>query len=185
MLGLGIGFSGVAGLALYKSLQGSGLSLEINTDTALAILACLLGTLLYGFSASLVRRHLQGVPAIAMACGTQLSAALLLLVPAALTWPVAMPGPVAWWSAAALAVLASGVAYILYFRLIANVGSTQAASVTFLVPVFASVWGAMLLDEPVTLPMLMGGAEILVGTALVLGLWPRPPAQPPPAAVQG
>ena len=84
-----------------------------------------------------------------------------------------MPVATDWLMAAALAVLASGVAYILYFRLITRVGPTQAASVTFLVPVFAIAWGAVALGEQLTLPMLIGGAAILAGTSLVLGLLPR------------
>ena len=71
---------------------------------------------------------------------------------------------------------AQGFAYLLYFRLIANVGPTRAVSVTFLVPVFGMLWGALYLGEAVTLPMLLGCTVILLGTALTLGLvrpgWP-------------
>lgn len=186
-LGLAVGFAGVVGLALHKSLVGalsgalpgalaggsSALGVQLDARSATAIGACLLATLLYGHAASHARRYLAGVPSMVMAAGTQAAAALALAVPAAATWPAAPPPPTAWATAAALAVLCSGVAYILYFRLLARVGSTQAASVTFLVPVFAGGWGALLLDEPVTLPVLLGGAVILAGTALVLGLWPR------------
>lgn len=176
-LGLALGFAGVAGLALVKSLSapaGAGLSaLQFDTPVLLAIGACLLGTLFYGHAGNFAKRHLAGVPAMAMATGTQLFAALALSVPAALTWPATAPGPRDWLAAAGLAVLASGLAYILYFRLITRVGPTAAASVTFLVPVFAALWGALFLDELPTLPMAVGGAVILAGTALVLGLLPR------------
>jgi len=173
-LGLALGFAGVAGLALHKSLLGGSLqALRFDGHSALAIAACLLGTLLYGHAASHAKRYLSGVPSMVMAAGTQLAAAVALAVPALLTWPAVMPGAADWAMAGALAVLASGVAYILYFRLLTRVGPTQAASVTFLVPVFASLWGALVLDEAVTLPMLVGGAVIVGGTALVLGLLPR------------
>lgn len=175
-LGLVLGFAGVSGLALVKSLAGGSGSLaglRLDTPTALAIAACLAGTLLYGHAASHARRYLNGVPAMALACGTQAAAALALALPAALTWPTVAPAPADWALAAGLAVGASGIAYILYFRLLTRVGPTQAASVTFLVPVFASSWGALVLAEPLTPAMLGGGAVILAGTALVLGLWPR------------
>jgi drug/metabolite transporter (DMT)-like permease len=173
-LGLALGFAGVAGLAGYKSMQGGSLqALRIDHHSALAIAACLAGTLLYGHAASYARRKLPGIPALVMASGTQLAAAVALALPAALTWPAVQPGPRDWALAGALAVLCSGVAYILYFRLIASVGPTRAVSVTFLVPVFASLWGALFLAETVTLAMLLGGGVIVTGTALVLGLLPR------------
>ena len=69
-----------------------------------------------------------------------------------------------------LGVACTGVAYLLYFRLIANVGPTRAVSVTFLIPVFGMLWGALYLGEAVTLSMLLGCGVILLGTALTLGL---------------
>ncbi len=184
-LGLALGFAGVAGLALVKSLAGGAVGgLQFDLPTLLAIAACLAGTLMYGYAAIFSKRYLTGVPAMALAAGSQAAAGLALLVPALLTWPDQAPSGRDWAIAAALSVLASGVAYILYFRLLSRVGPTQASTVTFLVPVFASVWGGLVLGERVSLPMALGGAVILAGTALVLGLWPRKPAsgQPPARA---
>ncbi len=173
-LGLALGFAGVVGLALVKSVSTGVLGqLQWDRATLLAIGACLLGTLFYGLAASHAKRYLAGVPAMAMAAGTQLAAALALALPAAATWPAHNPGWQDWLAAAALAALASGVAYILYFRLISRMGPTGASSVTFLVPVFAAMWGYAFLGEGVTAAMGLGGAVILAGTALVLGLWPR------------
>ena len=177
-LGLALGFVGVVGLALVKSLSSGHLgTLQFDLPTVLAIGACLAGTVMYGHAASHAKRYLSGVPAMAIAAGPQAAAAAALAIPALLTWPAAMPGLRDWLAAIALALLASGLAYILYFRLIARVGPTGAASVTFLVPVFAGAWGWLLLGEHVTLSMLVGGGVILSGTALVLGLLPRK-AQP-------
>lgn len=177
--GLALGFASVAGLAIYKSMAApASNSLQFDGRTALAIAACLAGALLYGHAANYAKRHLAGLPAMAMAAGTQLAAALALALPAALSWPAVNPSLLEWAMAAALALLASGLAYILYFRLITRVGPTQASTVTFLVPVFASLWGALVLGERVTLPMLIGGALILAGTSLVLGLLPRPKRGP-------
>ncbi len=176
-LGLALGFAGVAGLAGVKSLGGASLgALQFDIPTLLAILACLAGTVMYGYAANFSKRYLVGVPTGVLAAGSQLAAALVLLLPALLTWPAQAPSGRDWTAAAALSVLASGLAYLLYFRLITRVGPTQASSVTFLVPVFASLWGGLVLGEVVTLPMWLGGGVILAGTALVLGLWPRKPA---------
>ncbi|MEO5697739.1 MAG: EamA family transporter, partial [Burkholderiaceae bacterium] len=73
------------------------------------------------------------------------------------------------------AVFCTGVAYVMFFRLIANVGPANAITVTFLVPAFAMVWGWMFLGESISASMLAGGAVILLGTGLTTGLlrWPR------------
>lgn len=182
-LGLALGFAGVVGLAGYKSLVSGNLqALHFDVQNALAISACLAATLMYGHAASYAKRYLPGLPAMVMAAGSQMAATAALALPAALTWPARPPAATSWLMAAALAVLASGVAYILYFRLITRVGPTQASSVTFLVPVFAILWGATLLGEQLTVPMLIGGAVILAGTALVLGLLPRQRAPAAPRA---
>lgn len=170
VLGLGLGFAGVVTLALLKSGLGAG---RLDTAAALAVAACVAATLMYAHGACYTRSRLQGVPALALATGSQLSAALALALPAALSWPAQTPGLLAWLSAAALALLCSGLAYILYFRLLARVGPTQAASVTFLIPLFATLWGTALLDEVLSRSMAAGGAMIIGGTVLALGLWPR------------
>jgi len=70
----------------------------------------------------------------------------------------------------ALGVLCTGIAYILYFRLIARVGPASAMTVTFLIPAFAMLWSGLFLGEPVTATMIAGCAVILAGTSLTIGL---------------
>ena len=70
----------------------------------------------------------------------------------------------------ALGVFCTGLAYLLYFRLIARVGPARTMTVAFLIPLFAMLWGALVLAEAVTLPMLAGCAVILAGTSLATGL---------------
>jgi drug/metabolite transporter (DMT)-like permease len=95
----------------------------------------------------------------------------LLLLPFAIaSWPAGPIGAVDWASGIALGVLCTGVAYILYFRLIARVGPASAMTVTFLIPAFAMLWGALVLGEEVTGAMLAGCAVIFAGTALATGL---------------
>jgi len=169
-LGLVIGFVGVFGLAWSKASLKVGVNGE---SAALAILACLLASFSYGFSVNFTKKYLSGVPPMAVAAGSQLGASLVLLVPTVLLWPKSMPSAVAWGNIALLAVLCTGLAYVLYFRLIAHIGPASAITVTFLVPAFAVAWGALFLGETLTLPMVIGCAVILLGTSLATGLLQR------------
>ena len=165
--GLAIGFAGVAMLASGKASfkpDASGMA------SGWAVVACLVATLCYGIAASFTRKYLSGMPPLVTATGSQMGATLGLAMPAAWFWPQTPPGLQAWLALAVLGVLCSGVAYILYFRLIENAGPAKALSVTFLVPVFAIVYGAVLLGEAVTTWMLVCGGVIFVGTALSTGL---------------
>ena len=81
-----------------------------------------------------------------------------------------MPSAHAWTAAIAVGVMCTGIAYVLYFRLIENAGPSRALSVTFVLPVFAVIYGAIFLGEPVTGWMLLCGAVIVLGTALSTGL---------------
>jgi drug/metabolite transporter (DMT)-like permease len=165
--GLAIGFAGVLGLAGDEARLGAGAD---ALSGVLAVLACLLASVSYGWSVNFTKRHLSGVPAMAVAAGSQLAAALVLLVPALWLWPAATPGAAAWVNVAGLAVLCTGLAYVLYFRLIAHAGPANAIAVTYLIPAFAVLWGGLFLGERPTAAMLTGCAVILLGTALATGL---------------
>jgi len=166
-LGLALGFGGVLWLAGGHASFKPG---EHGVSPALAVAACLLATLMYGFSANYTKRHLQGIPSMALAAGSQLSAAVVLVPLALWAWPATTPAPSSWIAVGALAFACTGVAYILYFRLIAHVGASQAMSVTFLIPAFAVLWGTLFLGEAITPVMVAACGVILVGTALVTGL---------------
>lgn len=162
-LGLLLGLAGVALLAADKADFRPG-------GSGWAIVVMLLATVCYGFAANHTRRYLQGVPALVNATGTQLVSALVLLPPALWSWPERMPGLGPWLAALVLGVACSALAYLLFFRLIARVGASRAVTVTFLVPVFGTLWGALFLGEPVTASMLAGGAVVLLGTGLATGV---------------
>ena len=167
VLGLFIGFLGVVFLAWDKASFQPG---DAGVSAGLAIGACLLATLCYGFAANYTRQRLTGVPPLAVAAGSQAAATVVLVLPALWAAPQTMPGAAAWGSVAVLAVLCTAVAYLLYFRLIAHLGAPRAITVTYLIPLFAVLWGALWLREEITLTMAAGGAIILVGTALASGL---------------
>ena len=167
ILGLLIGFVGVALLAWDKASfkpDASGLA------TGWAVLACLTACLCYGISASYTKRYMGGLPSLVTATGSQLGAALGLALPTFMLWPQHMPSPTAWLALLAVGVLCTGVAYVLYFRMIENVGPARSLAVTFLIPVFAVLYGVLFLTESVSLWMLLCGAVIVCGTALSTGL---------------
>ena len=166
--GLAIGFGGVLGMSWTNGSFRTG-------GSGWAVLACLVATLSYGFSPNYTKRRLQGAAPLAIAAGSQVAATLMLIVPAILWWPAQNPTAADWLSAAVLAFVCTGFAYILYFRLIASAGPTNAVAVTYLIPIFAVVWGGVFLGERLTPTLVAGCLVIFVGTALATGvLRPRP-----------
>lgn len=170
-VGLALGFAGVALLASQKTGVATG---QLDIASALGVLACLLACVCYGISASFTRRYLEGVPSLVAATGSQVGATLLLAPLTWWFWPAQTPSSSAWLAAIALGVLCTGAAYILYFRLIANAGPSRALSVTFAIPVFAVVYGVVLLGETVSAWMLGCALVIVLGTSLSTGLWQLP-----------
>lgn len=163
IVGLLVGFVGVVLLVWDK--------VNLNLDVVgVATVAAVSASFCYGVAAVLMKKHLSGVSPLAIATGSMVIGAIILLPFAAWLWPEAAPSENAWVMAAALGVACTSLAFVLYFRLIASVGPTKAITVTFLVPVFAVVFGAILLDEPISVSMIAGGLVILLGTGLSTGL---------------
>jgi drug/metabolite transporter (DMT)-like permease len=156
-IGFGLGFAGVVILIGWKSL-GAG--------SWLAVAAGLVAALMYAIAAPYARQNLAGVPPLVTATVSQLGAAVFLLPATPFFVPKTVPNLTVIWAVMALALFSTSLAYILYFRLIKNVGSTKALTVTYLVPLFAMLWGALVLHETVTVSMGVGCGLILVGTAI-------------------
>jgi len=156
-MALAIGFVGVVVLASGRSAGAS---------VGLAAAAGTLAAFLYGIGINLVRRHLSHLPAGAVAAANLLCSSLLVLPFAIAYWPAVNPPLLAWGSALGLGVLCTGIAMVMYYRLIARVGASRASTVTYLIPLFAVSWAWWLLDEPVTLAMLLAGALILGSVAV-------------------
>ncbi|SDL98940.1 EamA-like transporter family protein [Oryzisolibacter propanilivorax] len=165
-LGLGLGFVGVALLAWRAPAGG----VAAQGPATLAVVACLLASTCYAVGASFVQRYLQGVPPLACATGSLVGAALALALPTAWAWPARTPSLGAWAAVAAIALLCTGLAYLLYFRLIVRAGPSRALAVTFLAPVFALAYGRIFLGEPITPWMVGCGLVIVCGTMLSTGL---------------
>ena len=166
-LGLVIGFAGVAMLA------GGSAGLHSGADEAAALWAigaCLAACICYAFAASLTRKYLSGAPPLATAAGSQVGATLALALPALWLWPAQMPSLKAWLALAVLGIACTGLAYVLFFRLIESAGPARALTVTFLIPVFALFYGAFFLGEKITQWMLVCAFVIVCGVALSTGL---------------
>ena len=166
-VGLIIGFMGVALLAWQKSSFTTDAS---GQTSGWAVLACLTASVSYGVSASFTKRYMSGMPSLLSATGSQLGAAVFLAPFAVLYWPEQAVSWKAWAAVITLGVLCTGMAYILFFRLIERVGPAKSLTVTFVIPVFAVLYGAVLLGESVTGWMVGCGLIIIVGTALSTGL---------------
>lgn len=165
--GLFIGFAGVVVL-----MWGSG---SFNSNSGILAVIAVLGTsLFWGLGANYARKHLGSTDAIVITVGSLMAASLFLAPFAWASWPIESPGPRAWAELAFLGVASSGLGFLLYFRLLRRIGPVRAMSVTFLNPVVAMASGALYLGEAVTPQMLAGGAVVLLGTALSLGLIGRP-----------
>ena len=154
---------GVAGVALIARPAGLAESPLFGWAVAAALGACCL----YGVVGVLVKRFGGGVTPRGMAVGNQLAAAVVLIPLLPLFPPLAMPSALVIANVLALALLASAVAFVLYFRLIADVGATRALTVTYLIPLFGILWGALFLGEALPAAALAGGVLILAGTVLV------------------
>ena len=159
MLGFALGFVGVVILVGWKAI-------ETTPNVLIAIAAALLAALMYAIAAPYIKQNLVGVPSLVVTTGSQLGAALIILPALPFTIPHQTPSTGVVISVLALAGLSTAFAYILYFRLIQNIGSTKALTVTYLVPLFAMVWGAIVLKEAITPSMILGCGLVLLGTAI-------------------
>jgi drug/metabolite transporter (DMT)-like permease len=159
LVGVGIGFVGVA---LLVGVQSGG-----DLVAAFAVLGV---ALCYATSVLFAGLTVRTIPPLQVSIG-QLGCAAVMMAPFGLTQlPATAPAAKVWLAVIALGVLGSGIAYLLYFAIIASAGASRAILVTYLVPAFALVYGAVFLDEAVTVVALVGLALILLGTALATGL---------------
>jgi drug/metabolite transporter (DMT)-like permease len=142
----------------------------LDGGTLLGVGAMLVAACCYAIAGIYTKRNLAGVPAVSLALGQQLAATAWLAAPAVWQLPDARFTTAAVTSLVALAVLCTAVAYLLYFFLIARVGPTRTTTVTYLIPVFGTLWGVLFLDEPVTRGMVAGLACILASVVLVNGV---------------
>jgi drug/metabolite transporter (DMT)-like permease len=164
-LGVMLGFVGVV---IAVGLE----NVSLTDGGALPQLAVLLAALCYAVAGIHGRRAFRGVPALVPATG-QLLAGAILITPAALLWdgvPTSLPSPLALGAVAALAIFGTAFAYVLLYWLLERIGPTRTSMVTYLLPPFALVYGALFLQEGISLEALLGLALVVAGILLANGV---------------
>jgi len=163
LLGLALGFGGVVILALDHLDFGSG-------GSGWAVMATLGASACYGCAAHFGKRRFARQPVMLPAAGSMLASTVLVAPLGAWLWPASAPVPIDWLAVAALAVVCTACAYLLYYRLITRIGATALTGVAFVIPVFGVLWGALFLHEQVTVHIVTGMLVPLAGTAFTTGL---------------
>ncbi|MEO5903962.1 MAG: DMT family transporter [Gemmatimonadaceae bacterium] len=158
--GLALGLVGVAILTGWSAST-------LDWSAMLSVGAVMFASLSYAMSGIYANQRLHGVPPVAIAFGQQIGAVCWLALPAVIKWPASPPGTPALAALAALAILSTAVAFILYYRLISTIGPTMTSTVTYIVPAFGMLGGAVFLREPITTGMLVGFGIIAVSILLV------------------
>lgn len=161
--GLVLGFAGVA---LLVGGEGAAMNVAANTS-AIALAAAFGAALLYGIMANYSGAAQRHIAPWTQALGS-MWVAVMVTLPVVWIFPFNYaPPPSAWAAVTALGLLSTGLAYVMYFRYLARVGATQALAVTYLVPVFGTLWGALFLDEHVSAHMVAGAVMIVGGIAVL------------------
>jgi drug/metabolite transporter (DMT)-like permease len=160
LAGLVVGATGVA-------LVSKAGPVEPDVMFGWAVAACLAAAFCYAVAGVYMKKRAAGVKPMAIAGWSQIFAGLVLLPlvpfappPGAITATVVA-------NVLGLALLCSAIAYVLYYRLIADLGPTRALTVAFLMPLFGMLWGALLLGETITLAM-VAGCALIIGSAIVV-----------------
>ena len=165
LIGLMVGFMGVAVLVFDPS-ESSGVTNDLAIPSAL--FACVL----YGVALNIVSHNLPGVSGISITTGALFFSTIVLIPFAVIERPEVMPQGSVWFSVLALGVVCTGFGYILFYRLIARIGSQQAIMTTYLIPIFSILWGNLFLAESITLFMIFGGMLVLMGVGMTTGRFP-------------
>jgi drug/metabolite transporter (DMT)-like permease len=170
--------AGLAGVALLVGPGAAG-------GDALSIAAVILVAVCYAIGPLVASRKLSAVPPLAMTAVCLGMAAVVYAPAAALTWPATMPSVRVLVALGTLAVLCTAVAFLLFFRLIAEIGPARATVITYVNPAVAVTLGVLILGERLTLAMAGAFALILAGSVLAArsGVRREPAGRPEPVPV--
>jgi drug/metabolite transporter (DMT)-like permease len=158
--GLILGIIGVAVMVGWGPMA-------LDAVTLLSVVAMLVASASYAGAGIYAKLRLEGVSTYSLALGQQVGALVWLAVPGVVLAPRTAPSATAVGSLLALGALSTGVAYLLYFKLLERVGPTKTTTVTYLIPIVGMLAGALVLDEPLTGGMLAGLVLVLASVLLV------------------
>ena len=168
-----VGAVGTAGAAGTVGALGTDIP-AAGAGVLLAIAAGLLGSFCYGLGANLTARYLHGVSGLTIATGNLFFSSLYLAPLAWLERPAVMPGGGIWLAVVTLGAVCTGLAFVLFYHLIARIGSTRTVTVTLLMPLFSIFWAWLILGEQVTPLMAFGCLLVLTGVSMTTGRLPVP-----------
>ena len=167
VLGLALG---VAGVALMVSLG----PIDATPDVIFSAGLCFAAAACYALSGTYMKKRAPTMPAFSLSAGSLLTSSVMLIpfLPAfpplaVFTWKISI-------AVLSISLACSAAAFLIYFRLMADIGPTRTLTVTFLIPLFGVLWGIIFLDEELHMVMVAGGAFVLAGTALVVRTGSRP-----------
>ncbi len=177
-LAFGVPFTLWKALGLVFGILGVGVlvgwsPLEPGLQTTLSIIAMLTATLCYGIAINMTRAKLQNAPPLGSAVGSQLASSALLAVFMPFDLPRAAPSSTVILCMFALALVCTAVAYLLYFRLIKDLGAVPASTVTLIIPIFSMIWGTLFLGETITTTKILACTIILCGVGFINEFLPR------------
>jgi drug/metabolite transporter (DMT)-like permease len=159
---------GFAGVAFIVSLG----PVQMSAQVVLAVLACVLASACYGFSSPITKQAVGHMQPLQIAAGIHALSLLMLLPGAAYSLPQAQFTPSALMAVVAMGVVTSGLAYWAHLRILRHVTPVAAMSPIFMIPVFGVLWGHLFLGEELGGGMLIGGALVLLASALITGFNP-------------
>jgi len=153
VIGLGLGFIGI--LILVNPANGS--------TTILASICALIGSVCYAFNATYLQKYHSNSNKKVLIGWSMLFGGLMMMPIAAFNLPNALPSINSFLALLWLAVVSTGIGYLVFVRLIDKIGAVKTATLTYLLPVFSIIWGAIFLEEQITLIIFGGFIFVMMG----------------------
>jgi drug/metabolite transporter (DMT)-like permease len=173
-----LGGTGLAGLLIGLVGVAAIVGFDIGTYDAIALLQVAIVVVGYAVGPAILARRLGGLPAVGVMALSLALTALVYIPIAATQWPSTMPSMNVWVSIVVLAVLCTAVAFLVFAALIDEIGPVRSTLITYINPAVAAVLGVLVLNERLTVPMIVGFVLVLVGSTLAT-------RRPTPAAQEG